>query len=153
METKYIIYALVDKNDVNNIRYIGQTGLSLKQRLSQHINEKKLSHKTNWINKIGKNNVNIICLLDNITLEDVDNEERFLIKKYKSLGYKLTNVTDGGKGWQGMKLTEIHKQNISKQHADFSGDKNPMFGKNHTNESLQKISDVKKEKFKSLCFK
>ena len=46
------------------------------------------------------------------------------------------------------KLTNDHKEKIKKNHADFSGNKNPMYdkisamkGKKHTTDSIKKIRD------------
>jgi group I intron endonuclease len=90
-------------------------------------------------------------------IENCNNEEQlsireiFWIEYYDSrnrlIGY---NITEGGDGnsticngfWRDKKLSDKHKKNISLHHADISGEKNPMFGKTHTEtvrENLRKI--------------
>ncbi len=142
----YKLYFLADKNDPSNIRYIGQTRNTLEYRLSQHKRESKNTYKNNWIKSIGKNNL-IICLIEEniLSSDDINIKERKLIKEYKELGYKLTNTTDGGEGWKDMKFTDKHKYNISLNHSDTSGEKNPMYGKKHAKETLIKMSDAKKD--------
>ena len=93
--------------------------------------------------------------LENFTKEYLafcDNEETlnwlecFYIKKYnaKEVGY---NLTDGGDGRLGCKLTEEHKRRISeankgeKNHfygVRRNGNKNPFYGKHHSKENIEK---------------
>ena len=76
-------------------------------------------------------------------------------------------ISNALKGKTRDKFTETHKQNMSKNHADFSGDKNPMYGvhrygedasmwnKHHTNESKQqmRLSRIKEieMKYGKIC--
>lgn len=128
---KIKIYALSSSSDPDNIRYIGKTKETLKQRLSRHIlsskNEK--TYKANWIRKelsIGNN-----ILIKNIFTVPKDDEwqkwEIHFISEYKNKGFKLTNLTIGGE--------------------DLSGENNPFFGKNHkksTKKLLRESSLTKK---------
>lgn len=141
----YKIYGLFDKNNPNDIRYIGLTKQTLKQRCSKHRTEKYNLYKLNWVNKIGKNNLNIISLIDNLTLEEARENEIRLIKEYKENGFKLTNITNGGEGWLNSTFTDEHKENISKNHADFSGEKNPMYNKKHSEDMIKILSDKAKK--------
>lgn len=43
--------------------------------------------------------------------------------------------------WKGKTLTNVHKQNISES---LKGEKNPMYGKNHTDEAREKMSESQK---------
>ena len=47
---------------------------------------------------------------------------------------------------KGIPKSDEHKKNIKKNHADFSGENNPMYGKHHTKEVREQISRTKKEK-------
>ncbi len=146
MELNYKIYALVEKI-TNNIRYIGLTKNPLKYRLSQHLRDRSINHKTNWIKKIGVDNIDIILIEDGIkTKEEICEREIFFISKYRYDGFNLVNTTNGGEGWNNTKFTENHKLNISLNHSDFSGSKNPMYNRSHTKESRDKISHGKKGK-------
>lgn len=140
----YKVYALIDKNKPGDIRYIGLTRQTLKQRCSKHKTEKCNPHKLNWIKKIGIDNLEVILLLDNLSLEEACNKEIELISEYKKMGYNLTNITNGGEGWLNYNFSDTHKENISRNHADVSGKNNPMYGKAHTQESIDKIKLTKK---------
>jgi hypothetical protein len=47
----------------------------------------------------------------------------------------------------GRKFSETHKANLSKNHADVSGENNPFYNKTHSDEVKHKISEVVKEKY------
>lgn len=148
----YKIYALRLINS-DEIRYIGLTTKSLKERLSRHLNDKKVDHKTNWIRKYGKENIEIILLEENIIdFNDLCVKEIYYIDKYRKNGHNLTNITNGGEGWVGFKLTESHRKNISINHADVSGCNNPMYGRSHTEESLNRIRDKREDWIKNIGF-
>ena len=109
----------------------------------------QLCHRTNWVKK-NRENIEIILVEENIkTKEEICSKEMYYISKYKKDGYDLVNTINGGEGWFGTKFSEEHKLNISKNHADVSGEKNPMFGKTHSKESMDKI----KQKIKLWCKK
>lgn len=135
----FIIYGLKEKNSTE-IKYIGLTTVKLNSRFNRHLTDKKIDHKTNWIKKVGRNNIEIIIIDDNITdIDTLYEKEIFYIDKYKSEGHKLTNITNGGEGWRNMEFSDEHKKNISLNHADVSGENNPMFGKTHSIEAKEKI--------------
>ena len=50
---------------------------------------------------------------------------------------------------KGRTFSDEHKANMSKNHADVSGDKNPFYQKKHTDEALRTISETKKENYKN----
>ena len=137
----YKIYALKGK-DSKEIKYVGLTTKSLKERLGRHLRDRKLDHKTNWIKKVGKENIEIILIEENITdFKILCDKEIFYIDKFKNEGHKLTNITNGGEGWIGTKFTDEHRNNISKNHSDVSGSNNPMFGKTHSDETIKIIKE------------
>jgi group I intron endonuclease len=139
------IYALKEKNS-DEIKYIGLTTKSIKERLSRHLRDKKVDHKTNWIKKVGVENIEIIILEQNIfEHKELCQKEIFYIDKYRKSGHQLTNKTNGGEGLYGVKLTEEHKLKISENHADVSGENNPMFGKKHSEDTMNLIKSKIKE--------
>jgi hypothetical protein len=100
---KTYIYGLVDKNSPNEIRYVGKSDNPIK-RLKRHIqiskfnykNNKTLTHKDRWLNKINYN-------VDYVILEECDKNnwqdcEIKYILKYKN----LTNTSSGGMGGSGI---------------------------------------------------
>lgn len=52
---------------------------------------------------------------------------------------------------KGVKFSEKHKSNISKNHADVSGEKNPMYGKNHKDFTLTLLRERAKNRSKKVC--
>lgn len=47
----------------------------------------------------------------------------------------------------GTRASEEAKRNMSQNHADISGERNPMYGKNHSAETRQRISETRKRLF------
>ena len=140
-----LIYGLKGKNE-NEIRYIGLTTGTLSHRLRRHLSDKKIDHKTNWIKEIGKNNIEIIVIEDNIPdIAILHGKEIFYIDKYKKEGHRLTNITNGGEGWYNMEFSQKHKENIKLNHANVKGENNPMYGKKHTDETKDKIRKLRLE--------
>lgn len=96
------IYALCDP-ETREIRYIGKTSRTLKQRLRQHLRDAEegdksrcSSYRLRWLRSLGAQPV-IVSLL--ITSESFGIEmERATIKRFRELGYRLTNTTAGGEG-------------------------------------------------------
>jgi len=120
------IYALICPID-KKIRYIGQTTQALKKRLNKHlyhINEKN-NHKNNWLKKLKKESLlqDIeIELLEECSIDMLDQREVFWIEHFKNLGLILTNITTGGKvGSRGYKHTEESKKKISKAGKKLKG--------------------------------
>lgn len=58
-------------------------------------------------------------------------------KKSKQMKEKLRQIN------LGKKMSEESKKKMSKNHADVSGSKNPMYGRHHTDESKTKIGAIK----------
>ena len=112
MKTKcdYKIYILSEKLNPSNVRYVGATVLTPEKRLRMHIKDSKRrdritqkpkdkSYKAKWIRKCIRENKEIqISIIDTLDYYD-ENLEKYWIKKYRGLGYKLTNISDGGKAF------------------------------------------------------
>ncbi len=154
------------RGDTNEIFYIGIG--KTKMRAYSKFNRNKYWH--NIVNKVG---YQVDILEDQITWEEACNRERNLISEYgrKDLNIgSLVNMTDGGDGVVGRKVTEEWKQKLSdrgkgrvisedtrrkmseakkgipkseewkQQHSS------RMKGKTHTEEAKQKVSMVRKGK-------
>lgn len=123
----------------NEIRYIGVTSFSLKERLRCHLkdckNEKSKSHKKKWINSLLKDGLNPnINLLEEVDdYKDALSREIYLIAEYRRLGYRLVNNTDGGQGNLGWKPSKELIESIASKRR---GKKL----KPHTEEAKRRIS-------------
>ena len=158
-----LVYCI--KNTVNNKEYIGLTTRTLEKRWKQHIYESNKQDSWEWntplgnaIKKYGKDSFQVFVLEHCNSIDEMKQKEIQLIKERKSLasenGY---NLSFGGDGRLGYKLSEETKQKISQGNlgkvmsADARykmsvaakkrcvGKPSPMDGKKHTDESKQKI--------------
>ena len=109
------IYTLSDGIE---IRYIGKTKF-INERYYSHIYESnhKKTYKEKWINSVLSNGGKIIIeVLDVCNDEESNNVEIYWISQFKSWGFKLTNLTDGGDGgspMKGRKMTKEQKDKMS----------------------------------------
>ncbi len=111
------IYVLLDANNLP--RYVGQTRLTLAERLRRHVNvarkPSETSHRCNWIRKcLSEGHTPVIEAWQEVegTQKDVDDAERKWIDILKNvMGLKLTNSQMGG---EGMSMTDETKQKISR---------------------------------------
>lgn len=126
---------------------------------------------TKAIKKYGKENFNKEILEVCSSLDELNEREKFWItqmdSRNKKIGYNIAEGGNGGILWNGdapntgVEFSEIHKykisnslsgrvlsdghkNNISLNHADVSGENNPMFGKKHTDEVKNIISKTNK---------
>lgn len=123
-----LIYKIT--NIINNKIYIGQTKNTLKERKREYYNEYKWDTRNRPIilamRKYGIENFIWSIVEDNIfTSQELDEKERYYIKKFKSLcsqnGY---NIELGGNSTG--KHSEETKKKISESQL---GEKNHMYGK------------------------
>lgn len=138
------MYVYKTTNLINGKIYIG----AHKSKRKNYLGSGKILKQA--IRKYGRDN------FTNIIIEHCDSEEimfereKYWIKYYESqnpnIGY---NIHDGGFGgfvskhFLNKKLSDEHKLNISINHADVSGEKNPMFGKSHTKEVCNKLREFR----------
>lgn len=100
------------------------------------------------IKKYGKSNFKkeIIEICNN--RKELNLREIYWISYFNSTDRKIGyNIAKGGGGalgchHKGIIFTKEHKNKISENHADVSGKKNPMFGKNHTQTTKDKLRDA-----------
>ena len=57
------------------------------------------------------------------------------------------NQKCGSCSLKGRKFSDEHKRKLKENHADISGDKNPFYGKKHSDEVLSKLSETLKETY------
>lgn len=95
------VYALVSSSEPDEVRYIGQTRLLLRQRLTKHIWDARHKHidkpSLNWIRNVlsSGQQIQIIPLVEN-AVPDVTEQQ--VIADYRAKGAALTNITAGGQG-------------------------------------------------------
>lgn len=156
---------LIDYN-YNNWFYVGKTKNSLNKRYKSHESVLKssltLNHKI-WNKSLGLGNTPQIFLLEQTDESNIDELEIWYIKYLKSVGMKLTNMTEGGDGAKGLIFTEQHKLNLSlnrkgkgtgpnhKLSQSKKGKSSPKpsgfgVGRKHSIETIQKIKDSNKGK-------
>lgn len=110
MDTGYIY---LFRNNLNNKCYVGQT-VDFESRLAQHLysaEHDSSCHIHRAIRKYGIENFSV-SILEEPKISELDEREIFWIKNYDSYnsGY---NMTLGGEGNRGYKMTEIDKKKIS----------------------------------------
>lgn len=128
--------------------YVGQS-CSIEQRFKQY---KKKSCKDqpiiyNSLEKYGWKTHTfevILELPENISQGCLDTWEEYFMDLYRSQGYELMNIK--GAGSHG-RHSEETKRKISDSHKkngrDKNGSNNPMFGKKHSEISIQRIKSAK----------
>ena len=156
----YSVY--IHKNKINGKVYIGQTSQKPEKRWNQGKGYETSPKFYNAILKYGWDNFEHKILYTNLSLEEANQIEKKLIQKFKStqdqFGY---NIASGGRNFKHSEETKqkIGKSNhkalqgkhwSKKQHQlmskMFSGEGNPFYGKHHSEESKQKISESRKGK-------
>jgi hypothetical protein len=124
------IYGLVDPRN-HQLRYVGKTVLTPSRRLATHRwQARKAKHKRHvlaWISSLEVENL-VPELIEIERVEpfgDWEEAEQFWIAYYKFVGADLCNLTIGGEGATGAKVSE---ENKAKKRAR-CGPLSPMFGK------------------------
>lgn len=132
------IYVLSDPRN-EDIRYVGKTKQAIEKRLKQHLRDRNNNRRTNWIKSLRKVGVSpTILLIENTDEQNWEIRERYWIKYYRSLGYDLTNLTDGGEGTSNpapetrARMSEAHK-----------GEKNGNYGKPMPFEQRERLSEIR----------
>jgi len=127
------IYALIDPR-TKEIRYIGKSN-NPEYRLKQHLKRDVIlcdNHRTRWIRQLLLEKLQpILVILEKVPSSEWQIHEKKWIKKYRILGFNLTNSTDGGDGIENpSKETRLKISNNSR---------------NRSNETLRKIGMASKK--------
>lgn len=139
MDTKniYTVYAHIRKEPNKNgvyKRYIGITGVEVNKRWKKGkgYNYKNKNGDYNYfykaIQKYGWDGFTHIVLLQNLSHEEALGWEKKLIKIHNSNDRKYGYNGDSGGISRSIPNKNVRKK-MSQNHADVSGDKNPMYGK------------------------
>lgn len=128
------------ENLINNKKYIGQS-MNIEMRWRSHKSELRRSVHINdylqnaW-NKYGEDNFRFY-ILEECVIDIINDRERYYIALYdttnRSCGY---NLESGGS--INKVLSDSTKCKISENHADVSGEKNPMYGIKMSQDSINK---------------
>ena len=159
------------ENVINNKKYIGKSN-NVRNRIRDHIcqltkNKNDCTYLQNAWNKNGEDNF-IFYIVEECQKDVLNEREIFFINYFQSnnkeYGY---NLTKGGDGTSGYKFSEEQlskksgknhplfgknqsietRQKMKDNHADFSGENHPMWGKHHREESKNKIRDSRIGKY------
>lgn len=132
----------ISTNLVNQKQYVGRT-VNFKGRKNTHF---KLSgdetpetyfHKA--LKKYGKDNFKWICV--EYPIEELNEMEMFWIKTLNTKAPNGYNLTDGGEGI--FNPCEETRLKMSKTRTGmYEGEKNPFFGKTHTKEIRDMLSEI-----------
>lgn len=132
------IYVLVDPRKKEEYRYVGKTVQKLGHRLSKHIYESKNSdtYKSRWIRKLSRESIRPQILELEVIDADVDCErEVYWVARLKKEGHRLTNGTEGGEvAYPGERSHMFGK----------TGAETPMYGKHHSEETKERMSETHK---------
>lgn len=145
------IYLL--RNLINGKIYVGKS-VNIKRRMYQHSKPEiyyKNGKETPIVRAIKKYgfenfNIEILQIFDKNTERDkIVEAEISWIKKLESNNLdKGYNLLLGGTDWTGYSHSEDTKQIISEKASErYQGENNPMFGKKHSAESKNKISETR----------
>ena len=140
VENNYTVY--MHKNKINGKVYIGITKTIPKYRWNNGKGYNNQYFKK-AINKYGWNNFEHIILFEKLTQKEAEEKEIELIDYYnstqKNFGY---NISKGGMVNNGVPCKEETKKKISVANK---GINNGMYGKHHSKEIKQKISESSKK--------
>ena len=114
------IYGILNEK-TEELRYIGKSK-DVDKRFKEHLSlakstKRKKSAVHKWIMSLLNKDINVdYVIIDEAEKEqELNNLEIFYINYYKFLGCRLLNLTDGGEGSLGCKLSEAQKIENSKR--------------------------------------
>jgi len=128
------IYALTEP-DTGEVRYIGVTKGPAKYRLRDHIRYAEkggATYRCKWIRSLLRDGrIPKLLILEETTNRD---REEHWIERYRSNGARLTNLTDGGDGSAGRRLSPEEIERRTKSRAGYT----------HSATTRQRISESNK---------
>jgi group I intron endonuclease len=139
-------------NLLNGKLYVGKT-YDVRARWAEHkmiANGGKTTYPTMYqylhkaISKYGSESFQVSTLGSYELEEESFANEIKLIKQFKSDGFKLYNLTDGGEGRSGPRPKASDETKLKCSLAS-SGKNNAFYGKKHTAEAKEKISTYRKD--------
>ncbi len=123
----------------NNPKYIGKTN-NLRKRLRGHLKEHEKTKKNNWIKSLRSKGLKpIMRIIDKVENSEWIFWEQHYISLYRSWGFDLKNMTDGG---EGTKMTD----EIRKKQSEARKGIRPvhLIGYKHSDETKRVLSEKAK---------
>lgn len=109
------IYTLSSPDD-DIVRYVGKTVKTLRDRLTGHVSEKRINHRTCWIKSVVNKGVEPkIELIEEVSNDKWQESEIYWIAQFKAWGFDLVNNAIGGVGANGYRHTENAKFKIQQK--------------------------------------
>lgn len=141
----FIVYKVA--NLINQKVYVGKTN-SLPRRTREHWSEatrcRRNSHLYSAIRKYGVANFSFTVVGEFSDESTAYAEEVRLIAELNSMDRELGyNLTPGG---EGVRVTEVERKRRSDLGKSRTGSRNPFFGKRHTRETKNAISESAKKR-------
>ena len=133
------IYLIIDLT--NWKKYVGQHHYHLKKLDPNYHGS---GHIIRQIYKKRPHTLKEVYLKTCYSQEELDEWEKYYIKLFNTLYPNGYNLTEGGNG--GVPSEETRRKLSELKKGLLSGEKNPMFGKHHSEETKQKIGEVHKGK-------
>ena len=134
------IYIL--RSAAGEVRYVGKTSRTLRERLSQHISDARRGHndhRSRWIRcSMRLGTLPVIEAIETCDNDGSDSERRW-IALYRSSGARLVNTTDGGEGC--LNPSAEVRQKISKA----------LSGRTYTAEQLSRMSEGQRKRCKATA--
>lgn len=96
------IYGLIDPV-TEQVRYVGKSQRP-RERLANHLNERKPCHRTNWLQSLKRQGLRpkLVILAEVYPIAPWQPAEQAWIQYAREQGWPLTNSTDGGDGVPGL---------------------------------------------------
>lgn len=131
-------YCVYKHTSPKNKVYIGITKLKPEYRWNNGFGYQKNTYFWKAIQKYGWDNFKHEILYDKLSQKEACEKEKELIAFYDSTNpQKGYNITTGGN--IGYSVTRISEKTLQKKREAARGEKNPMYGKHHSEESRKKI--------------
>lgn len=131
----WFVYALVDSREPEEIRYIGITN-DPRRRLKRHGLEDSGLYKVRWIKSVRREGGDVLMriLHSGLRREEAKTLEIAIVSQCRASGARLTNMTDGGDGVDGLwddafrkRMSEIHRSICSTPEArEMMGEKSRL---------------------------
>ena len=137
MTDQGIVYRVL--NTINHKTYIGVTTQPINERLGEHLGGRGSQLVLNAIQKYGKDAFRFDVIEESVPESKLKEFEKTCIKVHDCIAPKGYNLTGGGDGV--FNPSELTRQRMSKSNKS-KGKNHPMYGKKHTPESIEKITQA-----------